>query len=123
MTRRKDAKKEEAGILTQPDLEKKKMTSPQREKSEYPFEHGDLRDQLRSDHNLGMSSHHDICSHKGITPDLEAIALTQYNLKRGLKEFGNDGIVALEKEMEQLHTSKVNKPLDDSHLTKAQKRS
>jgi hypothetical protein len=46
----------------------------------------------------------------------------QYNLKRGLKEFGKDGIVALWKEMEQLHTQKVAKPVDSSKLTKVQKR-
>jgi hypothetical protein len=69
-----------------------------------------------------MSFPHDSCSPKGLTPDLEAITLTQYKLKRGLKEFGNNGIVALGKEMEQLHSRKVSKSLDDSHLTKAQKR-
>jgi hypothetical protein len=57
-----------------------------------------------------------------LTPDLEAIALSQYTLKRGLKEFGNDGIVALGKEMEQLHTRKVAKPADGSNLTRDQKR-
>jgi hypothetical protein len=41
-----------------------------------------------------------IATPTGLTPDLKAIALMQYNLKRGLKEFGNDGIVALGKEME-----------------------
>jgi hypothetical protein len=48
--------------------------------------------------------------------------MTQYNLKRGLKEFGKDGIVALGKEMEQLHTRKVSKPVDSSKLSKVQKR-
>jgi hypothetical protein len=53
---------------------------------------------------------------------LEAIALTQYNLKRGLKEFGNDGIITLGKEMEQLHTRKVAKPaVDGGNLTLEQK--
>jgi hypothetical protein len=44
-----------------------------------------------------------------MTADLEEIAMTQYTLKRGLKEFGNDGLVALGKEMKQLHTRKVAK--------------
>jgi hypothetical protein len=45
----------------------------------------------------------------------------QYNLKRGLKEFAKDGIVALGKEMEQLHTRKVAKLVDGNNLTKDQK--
>jgi hypothetical protein len=61
---------------------------------------GDLCDQLLSEQKPGVSFPHDSCLSTGLTPDLEAIALTQYNLKRGLKEFGNDGIVALGKEME-----------------------
>jgi hypothetical protein len=48
--------------------------------------------------------------------------MTQYTLKRGLNEFGKDGFVALGKEMEQLHTRKVAKPVDGSHLTRDQKR-
>jgi hypothetical protein len=47
--------------------------------------------------------------------------MTQYNLKQGLKEFGKDGSVALGKEMEQLHTQKVAKPVESSKLTKFQK--
>jgi hypothetical protein len=47
--------------------------------------------------------------------------MTQYNLKRGLREFGKDGMVALGKEMEQLHTLKVAKPVDSNKLTKVQK--
>jgi hypothetical protein len=49
--------------------------------------------------------------------------MTQYNLKRGLKEFGIDGSVALGKEMEQLHTRKLAKPVYSSKLSKVQKRS
>jgi hypothetical protein len=64
---------------------------------------------------------HDSCSSKDLTPDLEAIALTQYTLKRGLKEFGKDGLIALRKEMEQLHTQKVAKLIDSMDLTKEQK--
>jgi hypothetical protein len=85
-------------------------------------EHGDLRDQLRSKQKQGVSFPHDSCTATDLTPDLEAIALTQYNLKRGLKEFGNDGIVALGKEMEQLHTRKVAKPIDGKNITRDQKR-
>jgi hypothetical protein len=83
---------------------------------------GDLRYQLRSEHKLGVSFPHDSCSSKDLTSELEATALTQYNLKRGLKEFGNDGIVTLGKEMEQLHARKVAKPVDGNKLTAEKKR-
>jgi hypothetical protein len=83
---------------------------------------GDLRDQLRSEQKPGVSFPHDSCLATDLTPDLQAIALTQYALKRGLNEFGNDGIVALGKEMEQLHTRKVAKPDDRSNLTRDQER-
>jgi hypothetical protein len=86
------------------------------------YVYGDLRDQLRSEHKPGVSFPNDSCSSKDLTPDLESIALTQYNLKRGLKEFGNDGIITLEKEMEQLHTRTVAKPVDGSKLTRDKKR-
>ncbi len=68
-----------------------------------------------------MSFPHDSCLLTDLSPGLEATALMQYNLKRGLKEFGNDRIVALGKEMEQLHTRKVGKPIDSNNLTKEQK--
>jgi hypothetical protein len=69
-----------------------------------------------------VSFPHDSCSSKDLTPELETIALTQYSLKRGLKEFGNDGLIALGKEVEQLYTRKVSKPVDGNGLTKDQKR-
>jgi hypothetical protein len=70
----------------------------------------------------GVSFPHDSCSTKNLTPELEAIALTQCNLKRGLTEFGNDGLVALGEEMEQMHTRKVSEPVHEDDLTKEQKR-
>ncbi len=82
----------------------------------------DLRDQLRSEQKLGVSFPDDSCSTKDLTPELEAIALTQYTLKRGLKEFGKDGFDALGKEVKQLYTRKVSKPIDGNDLTKEQKR-
>jgi hypothetical protein len=85
-------------------------------------EFGDLRDQLRSEQKPGVSFPHGSCLATDLTPDLEAITLTQYTLKRGLKEFGNDGIAALGKEMEQLHTRKVAKPVDGNSLTWDKKR-
>jgi hypothetical protein len=93
------------------------------EDREESHEFGDLRDQLRSEQKPGMVFPHDSCLPKDLAPDLEAIALMQYNLKRGLKEFGNDGLVALGKEMDQLHTArKVAKPIDGHNLTSEQKR-
>jgi Reverse transcriptase (RNA-dependent DNA polymerase) len=87
-----------------------------------PEEFLDLRDQLKAEQKPGVLFPHDSCSSKDLTPDLEAIALTQYNLKRGLKEFGNDGLVALGKEMNQLYTRKVSKPVHKDDLTKEQKK-
>ena len=42
---------------------------------------------------------------------LEHIALTQYNLKRGLKEFGTAGMEAVKKELQQLHDRDVLTPM------------
>jgi hypothetical protein len=68
--------------------------SEDREESD---EFRDLRDQLRSKQKPGVSFPNDRCSSKDLTSDLESIALTQYNLKRGLNEFDSDGTVALGK--------------------------
>jgi hypothetical protein len=81
-----------------------------------------MRDKLRSIQKPGVLFPHDSCVATNLTADLEAIALTQYNLKRGLREFGKDGVTALGKEMEQLHTQKVAKPVDADNLTRTQKR-
>jgi hypothetical protein len=83
---------------------------------------GDLRDRLRSRQKPGVSFTCDSYSTKELPPDLEEFAMTQYNIKQGLKEFGKYGIIALGKEMEQLHTRKVAKPVDSSKLSKSQKR-
>ena len=48
--------------------------------------------------------------------------MTQYTLKRGLKEFGLKGIAALSKEMEQLHIHDVGKPVDADSLSHEQKK-
>jgi hypothetical protein len=87
-----------------------------------PYKFGDIRDQLRSQQKPGVAYPHDSCVSTDLTPDLEAIALTQYTLKRGLKEYGSDGLVALGKEMAQLHTRKVAKPVDSNSLSREQKR-
>jgi hypothetical protein len=82
----------------------------------------DLRVRLRFRQKPGVSFPCDSYSTKELPPDLESFAMKQYNLKRGLGEFRKDGIVALGKEMEQLHTRKVAKPVDSSKLSKVQER-
>jgi hypothetical protein len=81
-----------------------------------------LRDHLKSQQKPGTVFPHDSCSQKELVPELEAIALTQFNLKKGLQEFGEDGITALGKEMGQLHTRKVGVPVDSNSLSRDQKR-
>jgi hypothetical protein len=54
---------------------------------------GDLHDRLRSKQKPGVSFPYDIYSYNELTPDLEVSTLTQYNLKRRLKEFGKDRTV------------------------------
>ena len=85
----------------------RKKKEPEELRDAEPEEFGDLRDQLKSGQELGVIFLNDTCSAKGLTPDLEAIALTQFTLKQGLKEFGKGGLKALGKDMEQLHTCKV----------------
>ena len=85
-------------------------------------EYGDLRDQLKAEQKPGVYFPHASSSSKDLTPELEAFAFTQYTLKRGLKEYGDDGRTALGKEIEQLYTRKVSKPIDGDNLTKEQKR-
>ena len=46
----------------------------------------------------------------------------QMSMKRGLKEFGEDGYIAVRKEMQQLHDRKVMQPIKRKDLTPAQKR-
>jgi hypothetical protein len=101
-----------------PALEEPALSNP----SNSPDEVRDLRQDLQALQNPGVRFPHDSCSSKGITNELEGFALTQYNLKRGLKEFGEDGVVAVGKEMGQLHTRKVAKPVDANTLTSDQKR-
>jgi hypothetical protein len=103
---------------------KKKMKTYKtiRDEPEESDKYGDRRDQLKSEQKPGVSFPHDSCSSKDLTPEFEATALTQYTLKRGLKEFGIDGLTALGKEVEQLYTRKVSKPVDGNDLTKDQKR-
>jgi hypothetical protein len=102
--------------------EDKKARKAIRDEPEESDECGDLRDQLKAEQKPGVSFPHDSSSSKDLTPELEACAFTQHTLKRGLKEYGDDGLTALGKEIEQLHTRKVSKPIDGDNLTRDQKR-
>jgi hypothetical protein len=54
--------------------------------------------------------------------DLEHIALTQYNIKRGLKIYGQAASDAIMKEMKQLHDRKTIRPRASKDLTLEEKR-
>jgi hypothetical protein len=82
----------------------------------------DYRNALQKSQKPGVAFPHESCSSKDLAPEIEAIALTQYTLKKGLQEFGQEGMTALGKEMGQLHTRKVGKPIDSESLTRDQKR-
>jgi hypothetical protein len=81
--------------------EKRKIRNETRDEPEELNEFDDLRNRLRAAQKPGVSFPNDSCSSKDLTPDFEATALTQCDLKRGLKEFGDDGITALGKEVER----------------------
>jgi hypothetical protein len=48
---------------------------------------------------------------------LQSIILTQYNLKQGIKKFGNHGKAAVLVELQQLHDRHVMKPVGKYDLT------
>jgi hypothetical protein len=48
---------------------------------------------------------------------LEETVMTQHSMKRGLKEFGDAGVDAVLKELQQLHDRKVLEPRSADHLT------
>lgn len=48
--------------------------------------------------------------------------LTQFSMKKGIKEFGKPGVDAVLKELKQLHDRKVIIPEDASKMTRTQKR-
>jgi hypothetical protein len=53
---------------------------------------------------------------------LEHTVMTQHGLKKGLKEFGEAGVEAVLKELQQLHKRKVIEAIPPSSLTKEQKK-
>jgi hypothetical protein len=54
--------------------------------------------------------------------DLEHTALTQYNVKKGLKIFGKAGAKAVIEEMQQLHDRAVIQPKLATMLTTEEKK-
>jgi hypothetical protein len=53
---------------------------------------------------------------------LENVVLTQYNLKQGIKRFGDKGKTTVRDELRQLHNLDVMEPIDSSSLTPAERR-
>jgi Reverse transcriptase (RNA-dependent DNA polymerase) len=49
-------------------------------------------------------------------------AMTQYSMKQGIKEFGEDGVEAVLNELRQLHDRKVLEPIQPNELTREEKR-
>jgi hypothetical protein len=71
------------------------------------------------DHNLRPRRPRDY-SHNHTT--LESIATTQHSMKKGIKEFGDDGVEAVLMELKQLHDRKVLEPKDAAKLSREAKR-
>ena len=59
-------------------------------------------------------------SHLHVT--LEETAMTQFSMKRGIKEFGEPGVQAVLKELQQLHDRKVLEPRKPETMTREEKR-
>ena len=57
------------------------------------------------------------CDHSHIHTILGETVMTQHLLKKGIKAFGNAGIEAVLKELQQLHDRKVLEPKNAATLT------
>jgi len=53
---------------------------------------------------------------------LEAITMTQYSMKKGIKVFGEPGVTAVLDELKQLHDRKVLEPKSGANLTREDKK-
>eukprot|EP00957_Ditylum_brightwellii_P182057 13870428-Ditylum_brightwellii.AAC.1 len=51
------------------------------------------------------------------------VNLTQYHISKGLKVFGKDGFVAVDKELRELVMCKVMAPLNPKKMTRIEKMS
>lgn len=91
--------------------------------TEPPFnEHADMDARYgprTSDHNLRPRRPRDY-SH--LHTVLEHTVMTQHNLKSGLKEFGEDGVNAVLKELQQLHDRKVLEPKNPDLMSQEEKK-
>jgi hypothetical protein len=72
------------------------------------------------------SGHYDLCPRKPRDypyshATIDHIALTQYNLKRGLREFGTTGVEAVQRELQQLHDCDVLTPVFSNDLSVEQR--
>lgn len=66
---------------------------------------------------VGVPDHHNV-----MTSDIVTTILTQYHVSKGLKIFGDEGVKAVLKELQQLHDILVIKPVKAQSLTLAQKK-
>jgi hypothetical protein len=73
----------------------------------------------QSEHNLRPRRPRDY-SHLHTT--LESIAMTQHSMKKGIKIFGDAGVDAVVKELQQLHDRKVLEPKSSKQLSAADKK-
>jgi hypothetical protein len=70
----------------------------------------------RRDHDHGLRPRRPRdCSHLHVV--LEETVMTQFNIHRGIKEFGNDGVIAVLWELQQLHDRGVLRPVEASSLS------
>ena len=77
--------------------------------------------QSAAHHALNALIAHEVHSMHGM-PWLEHVALTQYNLRRGLKAFGQAAVDAVVSELKQLHDRRTMHPIHAGALSLADKR-
>jgi hypothetical protein len=77
--------------------------------------------QSSAHHALTSMLEHELRSMSGFS-DLEHVALTQYNVKRGLQLYGQAASDAVLKEMKQLNDRKTIRPRASKDLTRQEKR-
>jgi hypothetical protein len=90
---------------------------------------------MSDDYDIHMNAQYGPCQHnQNLRPcrtrdngplhtTLEHTAMNQYNTKRGIKEFGDDGANAVVKELQQLHDRQVLQPIDSKTLSPQEKKS
>jgi hypothetical protein len=77
--------------------------------------------QTAAHHALMSMIHHELTGMCGFS-DLEHVALTQYNIKRGLERYGQAASDAVLKEMKQLHDRKTIRPRFSKDLSLQERR-